>query len=91
MKITPVALALGLAACSATPEAPAVSGEVSWPEALRLLEGCEVTSAFQTHQREVTLTLNDGTQVETIEPRLDAIFDPALLGPGCPELLIITE
>ena len=64
---------------------------ITWAEALRLFVTCEVATAAQTHSGDVTLTLTDGRIVHTREPHLDAIFNPDLLGPDCPEPLFITE
>lgn len=48
--------------------------EVSWEEALEILNSGEVTAIYQLHNLEVTLELKDGTSIKTIEPNIDAIF-----------------
>ena len=79
-----------LSACMTEPQSPQ-TGEVSWEEARALFKACKVEYAYQDHQRNVLLTLFDGSTVTTVEPGLDDIFHTDALAPGCPEIAIITE
>jgi hypothetical protein len=72
-----------LAACVAragetgTPAAPTptpYSGTVSWDTALSLLPTGQVTGVVQLHNLTVTLYLENGSALETVEPEIDAIF-----------------
>jgi hypothetical protein len=52
----------------------------------------DVTQIFQTHALEVTLTLEDGRQLHTIEPHIDAIFQEIqTCGAPCADILMATE
>jgi hypothetical protein len=48
--------------------------EIAWSEAVALIEGCEVTMAFQTHALDVYLETKDGRDVHAVEPSIDDIF-----------------
>ncbi|QDC07984.1 hypothetical protein FHY55_01415 [Oceanicola sp. D3] len=82
--------ALLLSACMTQPQ-PSPTGEITWEEARALFKACMVEYAYQDHQRNVELTLFDGSTVTTVEPGLDDIFRTDELAPGCPEIALITE
>ncbi len=66
--------------------------EVNWTTAIEILNTGQVTEIMQTHSLEVTLTLEDKSQVLTIEPTIDLIFHQVTLcGELCGEILLITE
>lgn len=50
------------------------ASEVSWEEAVRLIENCEAEMIFQTHARDVEISLKDGRRVHTVEPSIDEVF-----------------
>ena len=58
-------------------EEPSVNPEnavyVSWDEAVRILNGGGVREVGQAHSGKVWLTLTNGTQYVTQEPRIDEI------------------
>lgn len=49
-------------------------GIISWEEAGRLIESCEVEEIFQKHSLEVQLGLKSGERKITLEPQIDEIF-----------------
>ena len=66
--------------------------DVDWPTALEVLNSGQVTQVIQSHSLEVSLTLEDGTQIKTIEPAIDEIFkEIELCGEICAQILLITE
>ena len=66
--------------------------EVDWATAIEILNTGQVTEIVQSHNLEVTLTLEDGSQIKTVEPSLDDIFrEIELCGSVCSETLLITE
>ena len=65
---------------------------VSWTEAMQIIMSGEVQQVFQTHSREVTLVLKDGTALETIEPQIDDVFrEIERCGELCSDIVKITE
>ena len=69
-----IPLAILLAACGSSADLPADGATIEWAQAVEILNSGQVTQIFQTHALEVTLTLEDGRQLHTIEPHIDAIF-----------------
>ena len=66
--------------------------EVNWDTAIEILNAGQVTEVVQSHNLDVTLTLDDGSQIKTVEPSLDEIFrEIELCGHVCREILLITE
>ena len=49
-------------------------GEVDRVTAIEILISGDVEMAAQLHSLEDTLTLKDGTEIRTIEPTIDAIY-----------------
>ena len=79
---------------TAVPEdtASSVNNEVSWSEALEILNQGDVKLISQLHNLEVSLLLNDGRTLTTVEPTIDAIFDAiAECGEPCSSVVLMTE
>ncbi|HSH31563.1 MAG TPA: hypothetical protein VK963_02740 [Candidatus Saccharimonadales bacterium] len=65
---------------------------ITWPEAVELIRSCRVKSVSQTHDRQVGLTLNDGTGRNTTEPELDQVVQLAqAVMSKCGPITIVTE
>jgi len=47
---------------------------VSWEQAIRILNAGDVMAVSQRHNLTVTLDMNDGTTLTTLEPHIDAII-----------------
>jgi hypothetical protein len=84
-----------LAACQSAPtEFPALDNTplIEWEEALDWLYAGQVTRVIQTHSLDVYLTLEDGRNLRTVEPYIDAIFEEiAACGAPCSDIVIATE
>lgn len=52
------------------------SAEANWENAIAILNTGRVTEVVQSHHLEVTLSLEDGSQIKTIEPALTVIHTP---------------
>lgn len=66
--------------------------QISWEEALALLNSGEVVSIFQAHSLSVMLTLKDGRTLHTIEPAIDDIFAAVeACGEPCADIALMTE
>lgn len=48
--------------------------KISWPEAVDLIQSCQIRSVFQKHNKTVTMTDKNNQVFETIEPNIDDIF-----------------
>lgn len=48
--------------------------EITWPEAVNLIQNCQIKSVFQKRKLEVTLTTKDNRIFKTIEPKFNDIF-----------------
>ena len=88
------------AACSSSPTVepngipdPLPCGEeVEWDLAVKILNQGNVEQVVQLHSLEVTLILEDGCEIKTIEPLIDAIFDEVqMCGEKCEEMILATE
>ena len=67
-------------------------GEVDWETAIEILNSGEVEMAAQLHNLTVTLTLKDGTEIRTVEPTIDAIFQEVeKCGQPCSGIALATE
>jgi hypothetical protein len=88
-------LALILAACSgAVPvDTPTpYPGTVDWETAVAILHSGEVEQVFQLHSLEVTFYMKDGSQIQTTEPAIDAIFQEVEnCGAPCEGIALATE
>lgn len=72
------------------PETPIT--EISWDQARELILSGDVEQATQLHSRQVTLHLEDGRQLVTMEPQLDAVFDVIdECGEPCADMVLATE
>lgn len=82
-----------LAACGTPTDADDITpSEISWPEAVELINQGEVWQVAQTHSLEVTLYLDDGRTVLAMEPNIDEVF--AVIercGDPCSEIIMMTE
>ena len=65
---------------------------VDWDTAVRILNSGEVEMVVQLHSLVVTLTMKDGSQIRTLEPRIDAIFvEIEKCGSPCRQIILATE
>lgn len=81
-----------LSACTATTPLPRDGETISWDHAVELLHGGQVTFVFQAHSMDVTLELENGARVYTVEPHLDAIFQEIeACGAPCANIVQATE
>ncbi|MDD2483259.1 MAG: hypothetical protein PHE32_01160 [Candidatus Shapirobacteria bacterium] len=48
--------------------------EITWPEAVNLIQNCQIKSIFQKRKLEVTLTAKDSRVYKTTEPKFNDIF-----------------
>jgi hypothetical protein len=81
-----------LSACAQATALPADGETISWERAVELLHGGYVTMAFQAHSMDVTLELENGARVHTVEPYLDAIFQEVeACGAPCADIALATE
>ena len=68
-------IALLVSACGGSRVEPTpYPSEVDWETAVEILNTGEVEMVAQLHSLEVILTLKDGTEIRTVEPTIDAIF-----------------
>lgn len=85
-------LVLLLAACGGSAETTPYPGEVGWEAAIELLHTGDVVGVIQTHSLEVILEMADGSQVRTVEPVANAIFEEiAACGPPCSTIVLAME
>ncbi len=89
-----------LAACGSQAEAPEATApvdfpserEVTWDEAIEILNSGHVVQIAQSHSLDVQLTLDDGTNIRTTEPGIDDIFDEVTkCGDPCSTIILATE
>jgi hypothetical protein len=75
----------------ATPQ-PVDLASIPWPEAQSLILSGEVAQIVQGHSLQVKLTLQDGSQVITVEPSIDEVLKVVeQCGPPCAGILVATE
>jgi DNA-directed RNA polymerase alpha subunit len=85
-----IILLISLSACGGNKVV--TSEEVDWQTAVEVLNSGQVTEIMQTHDLQVTLTLDDGSQIVTVEPSIDDIFrEVELCGNTCSKIVLITE
>jgi hypothetical protein len=72
---------------------PAVyPSEVDWDTAVEILNTGQVEMVIQLHSLDVTLTMKDGAEIHTVEPRIDAIFrEVEACGQPCSQTVLATE
>lgn len=82
-----------LNACGSSPVEPASYPEtVDWPTAIEILHGGKVIEVVQLHNLSVTLQMQDGSLIKTIEPTIDGIFrEIDLCGRSCEGIILVTE
>lgn len=65
---------------------------VSWIQAVGMINNGEVVEVFQTHDLKITLTLKDGRTLHSIEPEIDMIFRIIEnCGDPCKDIAVATE
>ena len=70
----------------------AIPAEVDWETAVDILNTGQVAMVAQFHNLEVILTLKNGSEVRTVEPVIDAIFEEVeKCGTPCGDILLATE
>ena len=68
-------IALLVSACGGSRVEPTPDpSEVDWETAVEILNTGEVEMVAQLHSLEVILTLKDGTEIRTVEPTIDDIY-----------------
>ncbi len=66
--------------------------EVDWETAVEILNTGDVEMVIQSHNLDVTLTMKDGSEIQTVEPTIDLIFvEIEKCGNPCSEILRVTE
>ena len=66
--------------------------EVDWETAVEILNTGEVEMAVQLHSLDVTFMMKDGSEIHTVEPTIDAIFDEIeKCGEPCSQIALATE
>lgn len=83
-----VVLLFGCGGPTATPD----PSEVDWDTAVEILNAGEVERVTQLHSLDVTLTMKDGTEIHTVEPSIDAVFQAIEeCGQPCSQVVLATE
>ena len=83
-------LILLLAGCSGAPTP--YPAEVDWESAVEILNTGDVDMVMQAHSLDVTLTMKDGSLIDTVEPQIDAIFfEIENCGEPCSQIVQATE
>ena len=49
--------------------------EISWNEAVKIIENCEAKMIFQSHALDIEINLEDGKRVRAKEPVIDEVFN----------------
>ena len=66
--------------------------DISWDEAREIILSGGVEQVFQLHSRQVTLYLEDGRRLVTVEPEIDAVFKVVEeCGDPCADVILATE
>jgi hypothetical protein len=86
-------IALLLSACGGIQVEPTpYPSDVDWETAVEILNAGEVEMVAQLHSLDVILTLKDGTEIHTVEPTIDAIFQEVeKCGQPCSQIMLATE
>jgi hypothetical protein len=86
-------LAMMLSSCAGLPSpSPSYPSEVDWETAIEILNSGDVEMVAQLHSLDVYLTLKDGSEIHTIEPVIDAIFEAVdQCGRPCNQIILATE
>jgi hypothetical protein len=94
LSITAVMVAILLVGCSIAgqPEPTPWPETVDWETAVEILQSGKVVAVSQLHNLSVTLEMDDGSLIETVEPVIDEIFrEIELCGSPCEGILLATE
>jgi hypothetical protein len=88
-------LVLFLVSCSAAatevPPTPYPEG-VNWETAVEILNSGDVEMVVQLHSLDVIFTMKDGSEIQTVEPTIDAIFaEIEKCGQPCSQIAVATE
>jgi hypothetical protein len=88
-----ILVALVLMGCAGMPGVSTpYPNDVDWETAVEILNSGDVEMVVQLHSLDVTLTLKDGTEINTVEPSIDAIFrEVDKCGQPCREIILATE
>jgi hypothetical protein len=92
--VTFTLLILLLAACSAVeqPDPTPWPETVDWETAIEILNSGHVVGVAQLHDLTVYLEMDDGSQIKTVEPSIDEIFNEvAKCGQPCEGMVLATE
>lgn len=66
--------------------------EVDWETAVEILHSGNVEMVVQLHSLDVTLAMEDGSEIHTVEPTIDAIFaEIERCGDPCSDIAVATE
>jgi hypothetical protein len=66
--------------------------EVDWETAVEILYSGNVEMVAQAHSLDVVFTMEDGSQIHTVEPEIDAIFtEIQKCGEPCSQIIYATE
>lgn len=87
-------LILLLAACSTAPQADPTPwpDTVNWETAIEILNSGHVVGVAQLHNLTVYLEMDDGSQITTVEPTIDEIFNEITkCGQPCEGMVLATE
>lgn len=88
-----VLFALVLSGClGLANESTPYPSQVDWETAVEILNSGDVEMVAQLHSLEVILTLKDGTEIRTVEPSIDLIFQEVEnCGSTCRGIVLATE
>ena len=65
---------------------------VNWETAVEILNSGDVEMVVQLHSLDVTFTMKDGSEIQTVEPTIDAIFaEIEKCGQPCSQIAVATE
>jgi len=85
-------LVLGACNPASDPTAMPCDVEVTWDQAIEILNSGEAVSIEQLHSLEVSFVLENGCSIRTIEPRIDDIFEEVRkCGDLCATIPLATE
>ncbi|NIN69972.1 MAG: hypothetical protein GTO63_35880 [Anaerolineae bacterium] len=77
---------------TAGPTAVPCDSEIAWEDAVALVHSGRVAGVYQLHSLDVTLVLDDGCTVHTVEPVIDDIFhEVERCGEPCADIRLATE
>jgi hypothetical protein len=83
-----------LTACSsgAQPDPTPWPETVEWEAVAGILNSGHVVEVMQLHNLSVTLRMDDGSLIKTVEPLIDEIFrEVAQCGQPCKGIILVTE